>query len=584
MYSNSSPRAENTTENVSYQDRGSSDYLSPQQQITVQATSTSSLTQTTASSWLSPEKSSVYTPIINIINEQGQPQPVFSQFSNCISSTSTSGSIPTQMCSNVHPNMCIGSISPSHHILQSSVTQTGHYDISDAQHDTNYSNELLSSFTGAQFGETFSVKPSLYSNQSAHLISTGEGPTAAVTAALVSSSPTTIVATPTSLPSDDLFERIGNQISPQNVAKYQWSTFSPNSTNQVTLGDYQTLTGHMTTIIPKQEPSNLEAATFVVTSANVQTSQGPVVSSVATRTSSITTSVNTNEANLAEYNPSTSKGHEILSQAYQSSPVPLKLVPVKPRKYPNRPSKTPVHERPYACPVESCDRRFSRSDELTRHIRIHTGQKPFQCRICMRSFSRSDHLTTHVRTHTGEKPFSCDLCGRKFARSDEKKRHAKVHLKQKVKRESRGSHSSLSSASSQSKASRSSCNELGSHSHHSHSYHSHHAHLHHHHSRQVQHQSHSSNQSQTSTGPELQLQLSSASTNAQSHAAQASQAQSQTRTTQDNHLESHLTAQSQVTHSQPQGLSLVPVSNVSLPGGQQEAHYTMTIVTTSALQ
>ncbi|XP_058058111.1 dendritic arbor reduction protein 1 [Anopheles bellator] len=138
---------------------------------------------------------------------------------------------------------------------------------------------------------------------------------------------------------------------------------------------------------------------------------------------------------LAEYNQATSKGHEILSQVYQQSTMPLKLVPVKPRKYPNRPSKTPVHERPYACPVENCDRRFSRSDELTRHIRIHTGQKPFQCRICMRSFSRSDHLTTHIRTHTGEKPFSCDICGRKFARSDEKKRHAKVHLKQRIKKE-----------------------------------------------------------------------------------------------------------------------------------------------------
>lgn len=127
---------------------------------------------------------------------------------------------------------------------------------------------------------------------------------------------------------------------------------------------------------------------------------------------------------------------DILNVQYQQQGASsLKLLPVKPRKYPNRPSKTPVHERPYACPVEQCDRRFSRSDELTRHIRIHTGQKPFQCRICMRAFSRSDHLTTHVRTHTGEKPFSCDMCGRKFARSDEKKRHAKVHLKQKLKKE-----------------------------------------------------------------------------------------------------------------------------------------------------
>ncbi|XP_057676942.1 early growth response protein 1-like [Corythoichthys intestinalis] len=84
-------------------------------------------------------------------------------------------------------------------------------------------------------------------------------------------------------------------------------------------------------------------------------------------------------------------------------------------------------ERPYTCPAEGCDRRFSRSDELTRHVRVHTGQKPFQCRICMRSFSRSDHLTTHIRTHTGEKPFACSECGRKFARSDERKRHTKIH-------------------------------------------------------------------------------------------------------------------------------------------------------------
>ncbi|KAM8941109.1 early growth response protein 1 [Lycaon pictus] len=123
-----------------------------------------------------------------------------------------------------------------------------------------------------------------------------------------------------------------------------------------------------------------------------------------------------------------------LNTTYQSQLIK----PSRMRKYPNRPSKTPPHERPYACPVESCDRRFSRSDELTRHIRIHTGQKPFQCRICMRNFSRSDHLTTHIRTHTGEKPFACDICGRKFARSDERKRHTKIHLRQKDKKADKG--------------------------------------------------------------------------------------------------------------------------------------------------
>uniref|UniRef100_A0A1A9X1M7 C2H2-type domain-containing protein n=1 Tax=Glossina brevipalpis TaxID=37001 RepID=A0A1A9X1M7_9MUSC len=185
-----------------------------------------------------------------------------------------------------------------------------------------------------------------------------------------------------------------------STPKYQWLD-SPAEYGNTTQSTTLVLPGPSSTsssaalggaIIPKQEayaeptqtPTHHMQATATTVSAGTQSSYTVV--------------------QLAEYSPSTSKGHEILSQVYQQSAMPLKLVPVKPRKYPNRPSKTPVHERPYACPVENCDRRFSRSDELTRHIRIHTGQKPFQCRICMRSFSRSDHLTTHIRTHTGEKP------------------------------------------------------------------------------------------------------------------------------------------------------------------------------------
>lgn len=85
-----------------------------------------------------------------------------------------------------------------------------------------------------------------------------------------------------------------------------------------------------------------------------------------------------NTTMLAAYSPATSKGLEILKQAGGHS---LDLKPIKPRKYPNRPSKTPVQERPYSCPLNDCERRFSRSDELSRHVRIHTGQKPFICEV-----------------------------------------------------------------------------------------------------------------------------------------------------------------------------------------------------------
>ncbi|XP_022045015.1 early growth response protein 1-like [Acanthochromis polyacanthus] len=97
------------------------------------------------------------------------------------------------------------------------------------------------------------------------------------------------------------------------------------------------------------------------------------------------------------------------------------------------PARGALKVKPFPCSVQGCERRFSRSDELNRHVRIHTGQKPFQCTICARSFSRSDHLTTHTRTHTGEKPFSCDVCGKRFARSDERKRHGRVHVKQQLR-------------------------------------------------------------------------------------------------------------------------------------------------------
>ena len=49
--------------------------------------------------------------------------------------------------------------------------------------------------------------------------------------------------------------------------------------------------------------------------------------------------------------------------------------------------------------MDGCDKRFSRSDELSRHRRAHTGEKKFACSICGHRFVRSDHLVKHEARH-----------------------------------------------------------------------------------------------------------------------------------------------------------------------------------------
>ncbi|KZS92889.1 hypothetical protein SISNIDRAFT_485843 [Sistotremastrum niveocremeum HHB9708] len=93
-------------------------------------------------------------------------------------------------------------------------------------------------------------------------------------------------------------------------------------------------------------------------------------------------------------------------------------------------SQNPYEDELAVCQWEGCSESFSRLDALVDHLRNGANKSNYQClwaTCARRGVNQTSRfaLISHLRSHTGEKPFICPVpeCDKSFTRSDALAKH-----------------------------------------------------------------------------------------------------------------------------------------------------------------